>query len=239
MMRFTMSAVLAAALSAVALAGEAAQEPPTKDDTQPAIPPGVLGDWYRTSLLATIKDGVIRLDALQKEDLVAVFNWNRPLVDVRLTADFRVEPAGIGSRAVGLIFGSTDSATYHAVEIDRTTVVLYRVMPGKPRLELARRGGFDRPDGPWYSARVECNGPMIKVFFQGRQLYTVNSRDLRPGVVGAYARQARVEVRRLVADGRPTRLARPWAVYQEEKGEPEEKAKAEEKGKPDEKADDE
>lgn len=209
----------ASLLAAAAGTNEPPKEPPdaketpdTKEPGEPVLPPWTLRDWYRTSNLADVREGTITLDALQgRETWVAVFRRDPAYADPRLRAEFRVAPAGIGLRAVGLLFGSTNGQTFHALEITRDEAVLYRAEPGKARAVLARRGGLTRPDGVWQSASVECNGQIIRVFFRNELLFTAEERGLQPGLIGAYASQGRAEVRLDVA-GRATRLSRPWQL---------------------------
>jgi len=171
---------------------------------------GDLSDWIRSSNLAEIRDGMFYLDALKTKEPVSVFRRDLSFTDAKVNLEFKVEPVGTGDRAVGLTFGSTGSQTYHAIEIDRRDVVLYRVTRGQPRVELDRRGGFTKPEGKWYQVRVECQGSLIRVFFDNKFLFAFNSPQLQAGYVGFYANQSRAWVRRLDVTGKQTRLPRAW-----------------------------
>jgi hypothetical protein len=241
MPRLIALAVLSAVLGAVAAAAETnepAKEPKeakeakeAKEPAERALPPWTLKDWYRTSNLAQLRSEVrevatpqgktrvqvevLFLDALrEKGGRVAVFRRDPAYVDPKVSAEFRVEPAGIGTRAVGLIVGSLDSGDYHALEITRTEAILYRAEAGKDRVVLARRGGLTRPEGVWQTAALDCSGHLLRVFFNNRLLFTAESRALKPGLVGAYAAQGRAEVI-LTCNGRATRLAVPWQLHEE------------------------
>jgi len=213
MKRFAQMVAMFAAVGSLPLGATPPGEPGgAGGEKKPAPNIGTLRDWYRTSKLATIRGGAWYLDALRAKGPVAVFHRHKAFVDTRLKVEFRVQPAGIGDRAIGLIFGATDGQTYHVLHIGRTRVTLYRVAPGQPRLELARRGGPMRADGTWQTARVECSGDLIRAYFGGRLLYTVRSPDLQAGLVGVYAAGSRADVRRVEFSGRPARLARPWRL---------------------------
>ncbi|MBM4031992.1 MAG: hypothetical protein FJ291_09425 [Planctomycetes bacterium] len=169
-----------------------------------------LARWIRSSNLAEIRDKMFYLDALRTKEPVYVFRKDTTLANTKVSFQFKVEAVGQGERAVGLMFGSTGSASYHCIHIDRKNVILYRVTPGQPRLELDRRGGFTKPDGEWYEARVECQGPLIRVWFGDKYLFAFNSGQLQPGYVGFYASEGRAWVRRLDFEGQAARLPQAW-----------------------------
>jgi len=203
------------AILALCVGAALAAEPETpKKDTKEAPKPniGTLHDWQRTSRKAEIREGMFYLDALRGEEPVRVFRRDKAFIDTDVTFDFRVEPVGTGERAVGLIFGSTDSGSYHCIHIGRRDVTLCRVEPGQGRVVLQRRGGFTKPEGSWYTARVECQGTLVRVFFGNRFLFAFKSQELQPGNVGFYAEQSRAWVRRLDFKGKPTRLRNGWTL---------------------------
>lgn len=177
---------------------------------------GALAQWDRTSKLAEIRNGMLYLDALRTKDPVALFRKDVSLTEPDLTVEFKVESVGRGDRAFGLIFGSTDSATYHSVHITRNQVSLCRVAPGQGRLVLDSRGIFTRREGDWHTARVHCEGNIIRVFFDGKFLFSLNSPGLKPGNVGVYASDGRAWVRRLDYRGRPVRLPKAWKLLTKE-----------------------
>jgi len=184
-----------------------AGERPARD---PSI--GTLADWHRNSKRATVRDGMLYLDSLQPRGQVRMFRREQAWANVRLEVEFRAEAVGTGVRAVGLVFGSTDSLTYHYVHIDRRNAVLCRSTAEKSWTEIMRRHVPRDEDGRWYTARVETVGTQIKVFFEGKLLYVAKSASLKPGLVGVYAGQARAWVRRVAATGKPARLAKPWQL---------------------------
>ena len=173
---------------------------------------GTLADWHRNSKRASVRNGMLYLDSLQPHGQVRMFRREQAWADVRLEVEFRAEPVGTGVRAVGLVFGSTDSLTYHCVHIDRRHAILCRSTAEKSWIEIMRRPVQRKEQGRWYTARVECDGPQIKVFVEGKLLYVAKSAALTPGLVGVYAGQARAWVRRVAATGKPARLSRPWQL---------------------------
>lgn len=181
-----------------------------KEEPKPNI--GELANWIRSSNYAEIRDGMFYLDALKSKEPVMVFRRDQTFGDTKASFQFKVEPVGPGERAVGLIFGSTSGGEYHAVELGRRDIVLYRVAPGQPRVELDRRGGFTKPDGQWYEASVECQGTIVRVFFENKFLFAFTSPQLKPGYVGFYANESRAWVRRLDAAGQPARLPQAWKL---------------------------
>ncbi len=214
MFRLTAFGVL---LAALVVPGLGAPLPPSlqppqagepKKEEEPNI--GNLADWIRSSNLAEIRDGMFYLDALNAKEPVYVFRRDKILADAKVSFQFKVEPVGQGERAVGLIFGSTDGRTYHCIHITRRDVILYRVAPGGGRIELDRRGGFTKPEGSWYEARVECQGPLIRTFFDGKFLFAFTSPQLQPGYVGFYGSEGRAWVRRLDFEGRPAQFRQAW-----------------------------
>jgi hypothetical protein len=180
-----------------------------KKEPEPNI--GQLADWITSEkVLAQIRDNMFYLDALKVKEPVCVFRKDKTLANTKVSFQFKVDPTGQGERAVGLIFGSTSSSSYHCIHIDRKNVILYRLTPGHPRVELDRRGGFNKPDGQWYEAKVECQGPLIRVFFDNKFLFALNSPQLQPGYVGFYASEGRAWVRRLDFEGQAARLPQVW-----------------------------
>lgn len=205
-------AVLVGTISAAAPLPPSLKPPaaPGEEKEEPKPNIGDLNDWIRSSNLAEIRDGMFYLDALKAKEPVYVFRRDRSYANTKASFQFKQEPVGAGERAVGLIFGSTSGSSYHAIEIGRRDVVLYLVTPGQPRKELDRRGGFTKPEGQWYEAKVECQGSLVRVFFDGKFLFAFNSPQLEPGYVGFYASDGRAWVRRLDVEGQLTRLPEAW-----------------------------
>ena len=189
--------------------------PAEKEDTTPEAEKPNIGDlttWIRSSKLAEIRDGMFYLDALKAKEPLSVFRRDQTFGETKASFQFKVESVGTGDRAVGLIFGSTSGSSYYSVEIGRRDVVLYRNAPGQPRQELDRRGGITRREGEWYEAKVECQGPLVRVFFGDRFLFAFNSPKLQAGYVGFYANESRAWVRRLDVTGQPSRLPEAWKL---------------------------
>ncbi|MBM4038184.1 MAG: DUF1080 domain-containing protein [Planctomycetes bacterium] len=180
---------------------------PTLPNLQPADPtPGIgnLNDYLVSSQQdVQLKDGLLLVDALQAREPVFALRRDKAFQNVAATVQFRMDPVG-AKREFGLVFGSTDGSTHHAVHVDRTSVILYEYRPGQPPRELARRAGFTKPDGQWYEAKVETSGPQVKVFFDGKYLFAFNSPQLKAGHVGLYANGGRAWVRKLDIGGTPS-----------------------------------
>jgi len=177
---------------------------------------GALAQWDRTSRLAEIRNGMFYLDALRSQTPIAVFRKDVSLAEPDISVDFKVEAAGSGDRAFGLVFGSTDSATYHCVHITRNEVSLCRVAPGQGRLILDKRGVFTRREGQWHTVRVACQGNLVRVFYDGKFLFAFRAQGLKPGNIGVYASEGRAWVRRLDYRGRPVRLPEAWKLLEKE-----------------------
>ena len=170
-----------------------------------------LDDWHRTSKLATVRDGMLHLEASGTEQ-TRLFRRDEAYADVRLEVDFRVESAGRGVRAVGLVFGSTDSLNYHYVHIDRWNAILCHSDDAEGWTEIRRHPVPRRRPGAWYTARVETSGSEIRIFYEGKLLYAARSQQLRPGLVGVYAGQAKVWIRKVSISGKRAKLARGWTM---------------------------
>ncbi len=177
---------------------------------------GNLSHWNRTSKLAEIRNGMFYLDALRSQTPIAVFRKDVSLAGPDVSVEFKVEAVGSGNRAFGLVFGSTDSGTYHCVHITRNEVSLCRVAPGQGRLVLDKRGIFTRREGQWHTVRVACEGNLVRVFYDGRFLFAFRAQGLKPGNVGVYASEGRAWVRRLDYRGRAVRLPKAWKLLDKE-----------------------
>ena len=212
MTRANVMAGVLALLAGCAIAAETKEAPKKEPKEEPVPNIGTLSDWERTSNLAEIRDGMFYLDALRAKEPISVFRRDKSFIDADLKVQFRVDAVGTGERAVGLIFGSTDGGTYHCLHIGRRDISLCRVSPDGGRVVLDRRGGFTKPEGAWYDARVECRGDLIRVFFGNRFLFAFKSPDLQPGNEGVYASEGRAWVRRMDFTGKPVRLRKAWKL---------------------------
>lgn len=181
-----------------------------KEEEKPNI--GQLFDWVRSSNQADIRDGMFYVDAMSARAPIYVFRRDKTFADPKVTLQFKTEAVGTGERAVGLIFGSTSGADYYSVEVDRKNVTLYRVRPNQGRQELDRRGGFTRKDDTWYQVGIECQGTLVRVFFDNKFLFAFNAPQLQPGNVGFYTGDGRAWVRRLDFEGKSTRLPQAWKL---------------------------
>jgi len=199
---------------AVVLVAPAALWAATTEGPRPDI--GDLARWHRTSKLVEIRNGMFYLDALRRQAPVAIFRKDVSLAEPDVSVEFKVEAVGSGDRAFGLVFGSTDSATYHCVHITRNEVSLCRVAPGQGRLVLDKRGIFTRREGEWHTVRVACQGNLVRVFYDGKFLFAFRASGLEPGNLGVYASEARAWVRRLDYRGRPVRLPKAWKLLDKE-----------------------
>lgn len=170
-----------------------------------------LRDWVRTSNLAEIRKGVLYLDGVLAPRPVAVFERHKAFVSTQAAADFRVARLGRKARCFRLIFGSTDSLTYHAVEVERTKVSLIRVAPGEPAKTLDSRGIRDS-EGQWHVVKADCLAGLIRVYYEGRLQFAVRGPKLPAGKIGVWTRGARVEVRGLTFGGQPARMSEVWRL---------------------------
>ncbi len=201
--------LVAVGLMAAAALGAAPPLPNPQDATQPGQGVGTLNDYLvSTPQDVQLRDGQLYIDALNAKGPVFALRRDKAFENVNAVVQFKMDPVG-QQRGFGLVFGSTDGSTYHAVYVDRTSVVLYEYRPGQPPKELARRGGFTKPDGQWYEAKVETSGPQVKVFFDGKYLFAFNSPQLQTGHVGFYANGGRAWVRRFEMGGTPSRALLP------------------------------
>lgn len=171
----------------------------------------LLSDWVRTSNLAEVRGANLYLDGIRDRGQLAVFFRHKAFVNTSLAADFRVERVGRGERPFGLVFASTDSQTYLALEVERTKVRLLRVAPGKAPEVLGSRAIRDQ-QGRWHVARVACTAGLIKVFYDDRFLYQAQVPGHPGGRIGVYTKGARAEVRGLEYSGTPTRLSKEWRL---------------------------
>ncbi|MFP4056035.1 MAG: hypothetical protein ACLF0G_04120 [Candidatus Brocadiia bacterium] len=197
-------------LAAAALAGPWAQGAEALDN--PFAGGRWLKDWHRTSNKAHSHNEMLRVDALRPDERVAVFRRDLAFESVTIEVEFMVESAGTGERAFGVLFGSTDSATYHAVHFGRREVALCRVQPEAKREVIARRGVAGRHEGVWHRAVIDVEGTNVRVVFRGQHLFTARAEELRPGYIGLYAIEGRVQVRGLEYKGRRTRLPEAWEM---------------------------
>ena len=185
---------------------------PVLPNLQPAEPApglGAMNDYLVSSQQdVKLKDGLMELNAVQGSAPVFALRRDKAFQNTTATVQFRMDPVGM-KREFGLVFGATNGSTYHAVRVDRTSVILYEYRPGQPPRELARRAGFTKPDGQWYEAKIESSGPQVKVFFDGKYLFAFNSPQLKPGHVGLYADGGRAWVRKFDVGGTPSPATLP------------------------------
>ncbi len=185
---------------------------PSLPNVQPAEPPegvGGINDYLRSSQQdVQIRDGMLYVDALNAKAPVYALRQDRAFQNVAATVQFRIDPVG-AKRSCGLVFGSRGPQTYHAVQFDRTNIVLYEYRPNQPPRELARQAGFTKPDGQWYEAKIETNGPQVKVFVDGRFGFSFTSPQLQPGHLGVYAEGGRAWVRKFDMGGTPAPVSLP------------------------------
>lgn len=169
-----------------------------------------VGVWHRSSKLATMRGGALRLDALLAKQRVAVFRRDRAFADASIRVEFQLENTSPGEAAVGIIFGSTDSKTYYHLHLTRTLAVLYRSTPQKPQVELARRAGFRLHERQLYGVRVDVAGSRAQVYLAGRLFFQANAPGYRGGTFGVYAENAVAQFAVISATGKAARAAWRW-----------------------------
>lgn len=96
-------------------------------------------DWQRTARVVDVKGGVLILPGTLHKQRLAAFRDEQPFTDVRLTAEFLVHRRGAPGHSFGIAFGSTDSQTYPALQVERQKVSLVRVAGGKTAAVLASK----------------------------------------------------------------------------------------------------
>ena len=186
---------------------------PNLQPAEPAQGVGAINDYLRSSQQdVQLRDGMLYVDAMKANTPVFALRQDKAFQNTTATVQFRIDPVGT-KRSFGLVFGAKGPQSYHAVQFDRTSVVLYEYRPGQPAKELARQAGFVKPDGQWYEAKVETNGPQVKVSVDGRFLFAFNAPQLQPGHVGVYAEGGRAWVRKFEMGGTPSPASLPnlWA----------------------------
>ena len=168
-------------------------------------------DWERTSTFARVEDGVLVLDARRARTAVAVFRKDKAFTDVRLAAEFRMPTAGSGDRVFGLIFASTDSRSYFALEVGQAKLSLVRASSGSPLRRISSWSVRPPADG-WTVVRLDRRGEELRATYQGRTLVVRQVEGLEAGLIGCYARGERVEVRGLEFGGTAARLREAWRL---------------------------
>jgi hypothetical protein len=113
-------------------------------------------------------------------------------------AEVKLKPiAGKEDQAGGLIWRFQDASNYYLVRANalEDNVVLYKTVDGK-RSSLQVKGrmfGYgvdaDVPQGKWSTLRVEFDGNLFTVFFQGQKLFQVEDATFREaGAVGLWTK---------------------------------------------------
>lgn len=67
----------------------------------------------------------------------------------------------------------------------------------------------------WYSVRVECVGPEIRVFFEDRFVCAIRDDEYKAGVIGVGSTYGHSAWKDLAMDGRPVELQPPWFVVED------------------------
>jgi len=177
--------------------------------------------WVITSGYAEIRQSQLYLDAISDKNRLAAFNRYNDYIDSSMSATFRVERTGRGDKPFGLIFGSTDSQTYMAVEVRKGGVRLVSFAGGKEEKEFRKYAIRDAGD-IWQTVSFSCLDTLVRVSYGGKEIFTVNLPKRPTGRFGIYAEDARVWVNALDIQGKAARLPKAWTLVSATPREPKE-----------------
>jgi hypothetical protein len=167
--------------------------------------------------MVELRGPVLLLDGTRTKDRLGVFRDILSFTDVQMGAEFFVERRGRAGHCFGLAFASTDSHTYHALQIEAEKLSLIRVADGKTAEVLAtkrirddegklRRLRFDQREGQVYASYQSEPGA------QWQRLFDLRIPEPPAGRIGVYAEGARVEVRGLSFGGKQFPLKAEWKL---------------------------
>jgi sialidase-1 len=157
---------------------------------------------------ASIQDGLLALDGVSEPDVSHFFELEA--VGSAMRFEFFIEETGEGAHGCGAIFGSTSSADYLSIHLDRhRQAILVRSAGGERWKEIARRTGLDYRVGEWHQARIAMGEGRILCEIDGQKVLE-EKLAVPAGRFGFYASDGRARFRRVVVEGTPARLDPPW-----------------------------
>ncbi|MBN2311597.1 MAG: exo-alpha-sialidase [Candidatus Hydrogenedentes bacterium] len=167
-------------------------------------------DWEFVGGRWSIADG--RAVQADPGAIAYAFHGNTALQDPAVETRFRVDPAGAGVQAAGLILASVDSQHAYFVHYDTRNdqVILFRGDLRREGSEVARQTGIPMDTGRWYTARAEVRDGTVTVSLDGRVVLTAQDASYAAGLIGLYTSQGAVEFTNLSVAGRPALLDPPW-----------------------------
>ena len=173
-----------------------------------AILPSHPDDWKLDGGPVSSKSGELILDG--RNDLARAFylplEWPG---DLKLSAEFMVEPQDSGVLACGWIIGAKDSSDYYYVHFDRGQAILCRSTVDKSWEEIKRVSNLDKPAGAWHSASFERRGEKLIVSLNGAELFSADA-PAQGGRIGFYASEGLAHVRRIVVSGARQKCTQPF-----------------------------
>jgi len=118
-------------------------------------------------------------------------------VDVDVQVRFKIDPAGRGVRAAGIVFKAVDDQHLFFAHFDsRNNQVLVSRWSGRTGWRhLARLSKVGLKQSVWHMGRVRCAGRKAAVYLDGRRLGIADGVSQLPGRVGLRTGQGRVRFR--------------------------------------------
>ncbi len=125
--------------------------------------------------------------------------------DADVEVEFKIDDAGRGVRAAGVVFRAVDAHHFYYAHFDskydQLLITRWAASFGAKHLARVRRIGLRR--GVWHSARVACRGDRVRVFLDGRKIGDAAGVEPAEGYVGLRTGQGRVWYRNWRVKGEP------------------------------------
>jgi len=129
--------------------------------------------------------------------------------DFVLTCKIRVKPTSGGVRAFGVNFHSAGVASYQWLHVNRANAILGWSDRQEHWHEL-KRVSVRREEGAWFDVKVECEGPEIRFYLDGKLVASATDSHYQAGRIGFAASQGLVRVKDVRLVGTASTLQRPW-----------------------------
>jgi sialidase-1 len=177
----------------------------------PGSPLALRGQWVIDGEGEGWTDEGLRLSNLPSQTYA--FYRGAACADMDLRVRFKVDQAGNGVKAAGLVLHSRDSLTGYLVHYDTKNdqIILSRGRGGERR-ELTRRKGIKLDTDRWYSARTTAIAGKIDVYLDDQLLVSAQDVELKAGLAGLYTSQGTVEFRELVLGGQSATPPAEWKL---------------------------